>query len=512
MHLMLRLISIFIISTLMFVVAMGSGVGTHYDSPGYDSEVEPVSYPMQLDHYTTYGELSQLVTDIASDYGKITELYSNRGRTIEDRIIWMMKISDNPGMDEDSEPEVLFVGAHHGNEQIGNEVAIYIIQTLTEGYGRNPRITWLVDNHEIWVVPMLNPDGAEYTFSTEDGWRKNRSPNYISQSTPNPLDPKIYPTSYGTDLNRNYDYEWGDPEGSSVLLQRSSTYAGSEPFSELETRTMRDLILAHNFTAYIDYHSGTELILYPWGFKPDPPPDKVIFDRIGDEFTRMTGFETVQGYELYQTNGDALDWVYSVSRAIAFTVELSNSYRPDEEHTQSIKDTHVKLPLYLTGISGNFETGSQIKIVHNNIGNQTDLGPYTVESFVSGVPTISDLEVKLYYKVNNEPYEIVSMESSEVIPNQFFGEIPTQGPNSVVQYFIAVKNEDVMVCSPDPTDDFEFTIKALPESIPTSDELVAMIIMMIIILGFFWGGFAYAARLALLAERRKLHEYYYGND
>jgi len=104
------------------------------------------------------------------------------------------------------------------------------------------------------------------------------------------------------------------------------------------------------------------------------------------------------------------------------------------------------------------------------------------------------------------------MESSEARPNQFFGEIPTQGPDSVVQYFITVKNEEVMVCSPDPTDDFEFTIKALPESIPTNDELVAMIFMMIIILSFFWGGFAYTARLALIAERRKLHEYYYEND
>jgi hypothetical protein len=508
---MRRIVALFMFSTFLFFLIMGTGFGTYISSPNIPPEVPQDSTPQQLEHFTSYSELDNLLQEISNKNHKITELYNNRGRSYEDRVVWMMKISDNPETQEDDEPEVLFVGAHHGNELIANQMAIRIIETFTDNYGHDPCITWMVDTHQIWVVPMLNPDGTEYTLNV-DSWRKNRSPNYISEVTPGPLDPQVYPTSYGTDLNRNYDLEWGDPGGSSVLLQRSGTYAGSAPFSELETRSMRDLVLAHNFSVYMDYHGGTELILYPWGHTPDPPPDKVLYERLGEKFTEMTGFDTVQGYELYQTNGDAIDWIYSVSGAIAFTVELSYENRPEERIVEKILDNQIKLPLYLTGISADMESGSQIEIAHIEIGNQSDLGPYPVSAFVYGIPRVSDLEVKLYYKAGHEDYVVVDMDSTSDNPNEYYGDIPTQAPNKEVRYFIAVTDGNIMVTSPDPAHQFKFIIIPSAESITTTDDIIAMIIMMIIILGFFWGGFAYTARLALIAERRKLHEYYYGED
>ncbi|WP_455393140.1 hypothetical protein [[Eubacterium] cellulosolvens] len=158
------------------------------------------------------------------------------------------------------------------------------------------------------------------------------------------------------------------------------------------------------------------------------------------------------------------------------------------------------------------EAGSQIRIEHENIGNQSDLGPYEVSAFVSGIPAISELKVKLYYKVDNENYEVLEMEDTPEFPNKYYGNIPTQGPDSVVRYFIMVTDGEIMVSQPDPRHIYEFTIIPSPESITTADDIIAMIIMMIIILGFFWGGFAYAARLALLAERKKLHDYYFSED
>ena len=491
---------------------MGSGFSTPNLNSINNSEInENLAPQQQLEHFTSHTELGIYLQDTSNKYSRITELYSNRGSTYEERTVWMMKISDNPETQEDDEPELLFVGAHHGNELIANEMAIYIIKTFTEGYGHDPRITWMVDTHQIWVVPMLNPDGTEYTLNVES-WRKNRSPNYISEASPGPINPQIYPTSYGTDLNRNYDIAWGDPGGSSPIVQRSSTYSGSEPFSELETKAMRDLILAHNFTGYIDYHGGTELILYPWGYTNDPTPDKVLFENIGEKFTELTGFDTVQGYELYQTNGDAIDWIYSATRTKAFTVELSYENRPSTEVVERILNNHIQLPLYLTAISGDMESGVQVKIFSDNIGNQSDLGPYQVSAMVSGIPSVSNLEVILYYKVDGDDYKTVTMKNTIEEPHQYTGEIPTQGADSVIHYFIAITDGDIMITSPDLPYEFEFTIIPLPGSITTSDEIVAMILMMIFILGFFWGGFALAARKALLAERRKLHDYYYGED
>jgi hypothetical protein len=437
------------------------------------------------------------------------KLYSNRGRSYEGRTLWIVKISDNPGSNEENEPEVLFVGAHHGNELIGNEMAIYIIETFVEGFGKDPRITWMVKNHEIWVIPMPNPDGTEYTLNVES-WRKNRSPNYISETTPGPFDPKVYPTSFGVDLNRNYDIAWGDPGGSSPVVQRSGTYSGPEPFSESETRTIRDHVLTHNLTFYMDYHGGIELILYPWGYKSEPTPDKALFERIGNHLTEQTGIDAVQGYDLYQTNGDAIDWTYSQTRTLSFTVELSDINRPEEERVKEIQQNHIQSPLYLTSISSDPEIGSQIKINHMNIGNQTDKGPYPITATVKGINSFSNLDVNLYYKVGTDDYTIVSMENLKDKGNQYTAEIPTQGPNNKVEYFIAVEGEGILVSSPEQPNIYEFNIKPLPESNTTNSEILAMIIMMIIIMGFFWGGFGYASFIALKAEQRKLHEYQYG--
>jgi hypothetical protein len=503
-------VSIFIISTFIFFILAGSGFGTPNSNFESNAVYEPKYIPYEIEHYTYYNDMIIRLQNIANEYDNIVELYSNLGKSYEERIIWVMKISDNPNVKED-EPEVLFVGAHHGNEAIGNEMALYIIDTFTTFYGKDPRITWLVDNHEIWVVPMPNPDGLEYTLN-DNSWRKNRSPNYISEVTPGPFDPKLIRTSYGTDLNRNYDMEWGDPDGSAVLLQRSGTYAGSEPFSELETQALRDLSLAHNFSVYVDYHSGIEMILYPWGYTSDPTPDNVLFERVAAELERLTGVEERQGYDLYQTNGDSLDWVYFNRRSLAFTVELSVPKMPEPNELLPILENHIQIPLYLTGISGDKETGSQINIIHENIENQTDFGPYKVSTIINGVPLITDLNVELHYRVNQGDYEVIQMENSIEKPYLYEGNIPTQGPESVVSYYIAVGDGNVMVCSPNYIKEYEFNIEPLPESITTDEEIVAMVIMMIIILGFFWGGFSYCARLALLAERRKLHEYYYGEN
>jgi len=518
---MRRFVSLFILSMFLFLILCSSIPSSNStDRYGNDFSTLNIYYTSDsnndllqgnedgIDHYTAYEELGQILKQYQHKYNNIMKLYDNLGSTYEDRIIWMLKISDNPKENEDDETEVLFVGAHHGNEAIGNEMALLIIKTLLEGYRNDPRITWLVDNHEIWIVPMPNPDGLTYTL-TQESWRKNRSPNYISEVTPGPLDPKLVRTSYGTDLNRNYDYEWGDPEGSSVLLQRSGTYAGSEPFSELETQALRDLTLAHNFSAYMDYHSGIELILYPWGFSPDPTPHNAIYERVGEKFSEMTGYEAIQGYELYQSNGDAVDWVYSASEALSFTIELSSPKMPDPTTIQPILDDHLEQPLYLTGISSSLDQGSQINIIHESIKNQTDKGPITITAIINGIPQLTELKVELYYRDAGKEFKIIKMQKSNDNPKIYSAEIPTQGPDKWMEYYISVNGEGIMVCSPSISSINEFYVNPSPESYIADHEIVAMVIMMIIIMGFFWGGFAFAARKAMVAEQRKLHEYYY---
>jgi len=158
-------------------------------------------FPAGYTGYHTYAEMSAEVAATAAAHPGIVRRFSI-GRSYAGREIWAAKVSDNVAVDE-SEPEVLYDGLHHADEHMSLEMTLRILRWLANGYGRDPRITRIVDTREIWIVFAVNPDGGE--FDIQGGrfhyWRKNRQPT--------PGTPYI-----GTDLNRNYDYRWGCCGGS----------------------------------------------------------------------------------------------------------------------------------------------------------------------------------------------------------------------------------------------------------------------------------------------------------
>ena len=115
----------------------------------------------------------------------------------------------------------------------------------------------------------------------------------------------------------------------------------------------------------------------------------------------------------------------------------------------------------------------------------------------------------MYYREAGKEFKIIQMQKSNDNPKVYTAEIPTQGPDKWMEYYISVNGEGIMVCSPSISSINEFYVNPSPESYVADYEIVAMVIMMIIIMGFFWGGFVFAARKAMIAEQRKLHEYYY---
>src|SRR5690242_19834808 len=125
--------------------------------------------------------------------------------------MWATKISDNVGTDED-EPEVLFTCGQHAREHLTIEMCLYLLNQFTSGYGSDQQVTDFVNTREIYIIFNLNPDGAEYDIATGSyrSWRKNRQPNSGS-------------SAIGTDLNRNWDWQWGCCGGSSGTFS-SETY------------------------------------------------------------------------------------------------------------------------------------------------------------------------------------------------------------------------------------------------------------------------------------------------
>lgn len=273
-----------------------------------------------LGNYHTYAESEAALDSLSSLFPELTRI-DTLGATIEGRYIRGIKISDNADIDED-EPEVLIMGCHHARELMSVEVPLLFAQHLLGNYGISSEVTGLIDDREIWIVPIVNPDGHVYVQNNHSGdwwtwWRKNRRDNGDG--------------TFGVDLNRNYGYMWAyDDDGSSPSTS-SVTYRGVAPFSEPETQAVRDFCAARSFSVALSYHSYSELIIYPWGYDAVYTDDHEFFTAFADSLKRGNDYKpgcTATGI-LYPTNGDSDDWAYgetaSKNRFFCYTIEL-NSY------------------------------------------------------------------------------------------------------------------------------------------------------------------------------------------
>ena len=205
-----------------------------------------------------YPELAQILAQLHAaqdDFPslcKVVDLTETYGTapTFEGRHLLALKISDRVDQEED-EPAFLLVGAHHAREIVTPVLALYAVEQLTQRYGVDPNITALVDEYEIWVVPVWNPDGYEHVFRADNLWRKNR---------------RVFAPGdgVGVDLNRNYPVGWDAVCGGGTT-PTSETYRGPEPASEAETQTMIVFGRDRRFAKVADLHSAAREVRYASG-------------------------------------------------------------------------------------------------------------------------------------------------------------------------------------------------------------------------------------------------------
>jgi carboxypeptidase T len=268
------------------------------------------------------------------------------GESLEKRKIYALCISDNALIDE-NEPAILFLGCHHAREWISVEVPYLFGKYLLEHYASDPEIRSLVEASEIWIVPCVNPDGLEYSIHVYRYWRKNRRANADG--------------TYGVDINRNYGYRWGADEIGSSGEPASEIYRGKGPFSEPETAAVRGLVAGRELRAMISFHSYSQTILFPWGYTTTPAPRDAELNALAGAMTGLiaavNGRTYVYGQAsrvLYVTNGDTVDWAYSLAGAPSFTIELppvdvdQGGFFNDEEAIAGIFEENRPAMLYLT--------------------------------------------------------------------------------------------------------------------------------------------------------------------
>jgi len=308
--------------------------------------------PIDWVHYHNYTEIVTILLALNETYPNVVDVFSI-GKSWWNRDIYCVRLTNES--DQKPKPEVFFVGYHHAREQISSELPLYFVVHAATSFGLNETVTELINKSEIYVVVALNVDGF-YLFEANDWQRKNASPidedddelvdedppededgdgfveqliNYTDPQWPsfirwegidNDSDGK-YAEDWigGVDLNRNYDYGW---EGGSTS-PGSEIYGGPAPFSEPETQAIRDFVLEHDFMHAISFHSGVELILYPWGYTYAPPPDEAEFIDIAGNLSNLTGGTPyMQSSDLYTAHGISDDWMYGVKGVLALTCEI----------------------------------------------------------------------------------------------------------------------------------------------------------------------------------------------
>ncbi|MFJ6746996.1 M14 family metallopeptidase [Streptomyces sp. NPDC091266] len=292
------------------------GVAASPAAPGTRVKDFPAGYAK----YHTYDEARQQIDALVAKY---PDLLSKQtiGTSHEGRDILALKLSKNVTKDE-AEPEVLFTAHQHAREHLTVEMALYLLDEFTGKYGSDDRITKMLDSREIWIVPDLNPDGGAYDIASGAfrSWRKNRQPAPDSQEV-------------GTDLNRNWDFKWGCCDGSSDD-PADETYRGPSAASAPEVQVVSKFVHSRiiggkqQIKAAIDFHTYSELVLWPFGFTYDETgpgmtqDDHDTFATIGKKMAASNGYTPEQSSELYVTDGAIDDWLWGDQKVFAYTFEM----------------------------------------------------------------------------------------------------------------------------------------------------------------------------------------------
>lgn len=243
--------------------------------------------------YLTYQQFCDSMAAIATNHPDICQL-ETLGLSHQSRQLLVMKISDNAAVDE-TEPAVHFEANVHGNEKIGWAVSFNMVSYLADNYSSDTLVQRLVDEREIWIAPLANPDG----FANNSRYNGR-----------------------GVDLNRNWGWMWGNE------------YAcGSDFMSENESWRFMEHFWRHPFVSYVSYHAGTIYISEPWSYTSYlAPPEQNLIRHLSMGYASFTSYPYGQGsIGMYPINGATKDYDYGSGGEIGWSIEVCYIKTPPAE-------------------------------------------------------------------------------------------------------------------------------------------------------------------------------------
>lgn len=292
--------------------------------------------------YHSYEAMVHMLDSLHRAFPAITSLHQIGVSQQMGLPIWAIKISDHPDVDED-EFSVNYDGMHHAREPMGMETCLVLIEHLLSNYGVMPEITSMVDSIEIWITPIVNPEGYKYIVDNRlvsPWWRKNLRDNNKNS--------RFDPDADGVDLNRNYDYYFAN--GGSET-PGSWTYRGPYAFSESEIAARRDLFLRERFLCSITYHSYGEEIYYMRGLEGSLLPETALLDAFADSIAARIPRLDRSGH--YQAGGStnstnmSYPWAFAVAGVYEVLIETGTEFIPPGNIGLQVALDNLHAALYL---------------------------------------------------------------------------------------------------------------------------------------------------------------------
>jgi len=421
-----------------------------------DQEIARMERPPRGDWFEDYKSYAEIDAYIDALIDLRPDLVSRFvfGTSIEGRTMFGMRITSPEGGED--KPAVVLDGTHHAREWIALMVPMYIADRLVRDYETDPEVRQLVDEAIIYVLPLINPDGYEYSRDVNRMWRKNRRDNEGS-------------SCWGVDPNRNYGYEWGGYGASSDPCDE--TYRGTGPFSEPETSAVRDFFLATpNIKGHISYHSYGQLILYPFGYDYVLPPEPDLSTFIELSAAMADAIYSVHGkvytdqpaHDLYPCSGITTDWVYGDQGILSWTPELRDTGQygfllPPEQIIPTGEENFeaVKLVIQYVSVMLRFEFPEGLP---TRVDSETETAVR-----VDIVPANGEMEPgsgKLFTRIGTSgPFTESSL--TPLGGDAYEGTLPAAPCESVIQYYFqAETTDDVILTSPSdaPSSVYETTV------------------------------------------------------
>jgi hypothetical protein len=288
--------------------------------------------------------------------------------------IWGLKLG-RAVVGPDTRPAMSVHGLTHAREPAGMETALHFADDLISRYGTDPTATYLLDHRQIYIVPVTNPGGYKLN---EDFWTTNDSVlfGYQRKNVRDTNGNGVLEISVdGVDLNRNYSYQWGLDDIGSSGDPTVGNYRGTAPFSEPETQAIRGLLVGLRPQTVLDFHSHSDMFMFPWSYTTQGAPDSAAFKEWTDDMTLGNGYQSGQGTRiLYETNGEFTDWCYGETglkpRIMAWTAELggpTDLFWPPPSRILSIADEGLRFCYYMASIAGPYVRVETARVVEGNL-------------------------------------------------------------------------------------------------------------------------------------------------